>query len=70
MAASAPARLDAQQKPDHFRFWLGIVLTIVFNGVLVIFTYGKLTQQVDDIHEDLQNVHQDIRDLRHGGHTN
>lgn len=64
MAAPAPARIEPAQKPQHLRFWAGLVFAIIMNLTTVVYTYGKLSQQVQDLDHDLQNLHEDVRTMQ------
>lgn len=34
------------------------------NLTTVVYTYGKLSQQVQDLDHDLQNLHEDVRTMQ------
>jgi hypothetical protein len=62
MASPAAAYSNGERR--RYRVDWRIMVAIVIQALLLVFSYGRLTQRVDDLHDQIQGVHQDIRELR------
>lgn len=66
MAASAPARVSDRRAQPRINGDSKLLLAVILNVIAMAFTYGKLVERVESIHEQLVQVRQDINQLRGG----
>lgn len=64
MAAPAVARVHNHRRGEWTKFWAGIAVTVALNLIGLVYSYGQLSQRVNDLHESVQELRQDVRSLK------